>query len=160
MRCTNKVRVITAVMSKLVWKEGKKKPSELETCCRPTTKKPGEEALLPLRVVASELFLSQAPKPHCAPTAGNYQVKCGSTWIIQWGCCTIKSRSNQPMLPNRHSSVHTWKVRANHLSRSHPDPPQPGPPLHKSDQDRTTKGTHPGYTFPSVVYSSACFHVI
>lgn len=158
MRCTNKVTVITVVMLKLVRRKGKK-ASEMEKCWRPTTRKPGEEALLPAHV-ASELFLSQALKPHCAPTAGNYQVKCGSAWIIQWGCCTMKSRSNQPMLPNRHSSVHTWKGRTNHPSRSRPNPPQPGPPLHKSDQDRTTKGTHPGDTFPSVVYSSACFHVI
>lgn len=53
----------------------------------------------------------------------------------------MKSRSNQPMLPNRHSSVHTWKGRANHLSWSHPGPPQPGPPQHRSDKDRATKAT-------------------
>lgn len=39
--------------------------SEMEKCCRSTiTTKPGEEALLPAPVVASELFLSQALKPH------------------------------------------------------------------------------------------------
>lgn len=101
--------------------------------CRTTSTHRGQHFAL------IKLFLTQPLEPHRAPTAGNYQVKCDGTWIIQWGCCTIKSCSNQPMLPNRHMSVHTWKRKVNNVSRFHPLPSQPSPPQPWSDIVRTTR---------------------
>lgn len=68
----------------------------------------------------SELFLTKPLESHWASATGNYQVKSARTWIIQWGYSTIKSGSNQPMLPNSYSLVHTWINTANNLTSCNP----------------------------------------
>lgn len=65
-----------------------------------------------------ELFLTQPLESHWVPAAGNYQVKSARPWIIQCGCCTIKSGSNQSMLPNNYLLVHTW-ISAMNNSNNH-----------------------------------------
>lgn len=75
-----------------------------------------------------ELFLTQPLESHCAPAAGNYQVKSARPWIIQCGCCTIKSGRNHSMLPNNYVSIHTWISAMNNKHNNHVTPtPYPHP---------------------------------
>lgn len=78
-----------------------------------------EMLVLLCKWIYSELFLTQPLESHCAPAAGNYQVKRASPWIIQCALCTIKSSSNHSMLPNNYVSVHTWISAMNNKHNKH-----------------------------------------